>query len=62
MKWPLKVYRWARKRSPWGIAVEVGWQATKKATLAHLYGKTFDRACRELDTVYRMSHRLNSHD
>jgi hypothetical protein len=61
MKWPLKVYRWARKRSPWSIAVEIGWQATKKATLAHLYGKTFDRACRELDTVYRMSQRLNSH-
>jgi hypothetical protein len=57
MKWPLKVYRWARRRSPWGIAVEIGWQAAKKACLAHLYGQTFDRACRELDTVYRLSRR-----
>ncbi len=55
LKWPLKVYRWARKRSPWTIAIEVGWQAAKKASLAHLYGKTFDKACREIEIIYRES-------
>jgi hypothetical protein len=57
-KWPLKVYRWARRRSPWWMAVEIGWLAAKKAILAHLYGKAFDRACHELDAVYRDSVRL----
>jgi hypothetical protein len=55
LKWPLKVYRWARKTGAWGIALEIGWLAGKKATLAHIYGKTFDRTCRELEIVYRRS-------
>ena len=54
-KWPLKVYRWARKRSPWAVAMEIGWQAAKKAGLAHLYGKSFDRACKEVEIIYRDS-------
>ena len=54
-KWPLKVYRWSRKSSPLGVALEIGWQAAKKASLAHLYGRSFDRACQEMETVYRES-------
>jgi hypothetical protein len=54
-KWPLKVYRWSRKSSPLGVALEIGWQAAKKASLARLYGMSFDRACQELEIVYRDS-------
>ena len=54
-KWPFRVYRWAKRRSPWFIALEIGWQAAKKATLVEIYGRTFDRACYELDWVYRES-------
>jgi len=54
-KWPLKVYRMARKTSPWQIALELGWMASKKAFLAHVCGKSFDRACKELEEVYRRS-------
>jgi hypothetical protein len=32
--------------------------AVRKASLAHLYGKTFDRACRELEIVYSDSRSL----
>lgn len=60
LKWPLQVYRWVKKRSPWSIALEVGWQAAKKASLAHLYGKAFDKACQELEIVYASSSRLNA--
>ncbi len=58
LRWPLKVYRWTKKSSPWVVAIEVGWMAVRKASLAHLYGKTFDRACRELEIVYRASRGL----
>jgi len=60
IKWPFRVYRWAKRRSPWIIALEVGWQAAKKATLVQIYGRTFDRACYELDRVYRESRALGS--
>ena len=58
LKWPMKVYRMIKRISPWKIALEVGWQVTKKAGLARLYGKTFDRACGELEIVYSRSRRL----
>lgn len=58
IKWPLRVYRWAKRRSPWSVAVAIGWQAAKKASLAYFYGRAFDRACRGLEEVYRESHRM----
>lgn len=58
LRWPLQVYRWTKKRSPWVVAFEVGWMAVRKASLAHLYGKSFDRACRELEIVYGASRKL----
>ncbi len=58
-KWPLKVYRWSKKSSPLGVALEIGWQAAKKAGLAHLYGRSFDRACRELEIIYRESREIS---
>ncbi|MGD2270860.1 MAG: hypothetical protein PVI06_10720 [Desulfobacterales bacterium] len=54
-KWPFTVYRWVKRRSPWFIAVEVGWLAVKKSSMAYIYGKTFDQACKELEMVYRQS-------
>lgn len=58
LKWPLRVYRWAKRRTPWSIAVAIGWQAAKKASLAYLYGRAFDHACRGLESVYRDSRRI----
>jgi hypothetical protein len=58
LKWPMRVYRWAKRRSPWSVAVAIGWQAAKKASLAYLYGQAFDQACRALESVYRESRRM----
>jgi hypothetical protein len=55
VKWPLKVYRWAKKRSPWIIALNLGWFAAKKASIAYILGNTFDRTCEELEIVYHQS-------
>jgi len=58
LKWPLKVFRMAKKVTPWRISLEVGWAVSKKATLAYIHGKTFDMACEELDRVYRLSRKV----
>ncbi|NJL59429.1 MAG: hypothetical protein HC887_07075 [Desulfobacteraceae bacterium] len=55
LKWPLRVYLWVRKISPWQIALDVGWSVGKKAGLSYLSLRTFDKACREIDNVYRQS-------
>jgi hypothetical protein len=57
-KWPFTAYRWAKRRSPWVIAMEVGWLTAKKSIVVYIYGKTFDRACRELEIVYNQSRAL----
>ncbi len=57
LKWPLSLYRWVKKRSPWIIALNVGWLAAKKAGFAHLYGKAFDKACMEIEVIYYQSKR-----
>ncbi len=59
-KWPFNAYRWAKKRSPWMIALELGWLAAKKSSLAYIYGKTFDQACKEIENVYRQSRTLRN--
>jgi hypothetical protein len=58
LKWPLKVYLLAKEFSPWKIALDLGWTAAKKASLAYIYGKTFDKACNELESVYFCSRKL----
>ena len=61
LKWPMWVYRWAKRRSPLTVAVTIGWHAAKKASLAYLYGRAFDQACLGLESVYRESrHRLRN--
>ena len=62
LKWPMKVYRLAKKGTPWKIAVEVGWIVSKKASLAYIYGKTFDTVCKELECIYYKSQRLTNGD
>ena len=55
LKWPLKIYRWTRRRSALPVAIETGWFLARRASLAHLYGKGFDKACQELENVYAQS-------
>lgn len=54
-RWPIKVFRWVRRRSPAGVAVEMGSTLAVKATHNYLARYGFDRACRELDMIYRLS-------
>lgn len=58
LRWPLKIYQWAGNFSPWTIAAEAGWMAVKKTSMAYSYGKIFDKACKETDTVYARSREL----
>jgi len=58
-KWPLKIYQMLKNVSAWRIATEAGWMAAKKSGLAYIYGKVFDKTCKELETVYRDSRVLN---
>jgi hypothetical protein len=58
LKWPLKSYRWSKKGSPWTIALTLGWVAAKKTIAVYVYGKTFDKACKELEHVYSQSREL----
>ncbi len=58
LKWPLRIYIWVRRISPWQIALDVGWSVGKKAGLSYLCGKTYDKACKELENVYRESRKL----
>ncbi|HEA70050.1 MAG TPA: hypothetical protein ENI07_25045 [Desulfobacterales bacterium] len=55
LKWPSKVFRMAKKVTPLKISLAIGWEVSKKASLAYIHGKTFDMACEELDRVYRLS-------
>ncbi len=55
VKWPLNVYMWASKGAFVKIALDVGWFTGRKAILVIIFGKTFNKACRELETVYAQS-------
>ncbi|MDJ0887146.1 MAG: hypothetical protein QNI89_07605 [Desulfobacterales bacterium] len=57
LKWPLFIYRHAKRFSLPRMAVDLGWFAGKKTILVLIHGRTFDQMCRELDWVYRMSSR-----
>ncbi len=58
LKWPLRVYRWAKRRSPLPAFTAIGWQAVKKASLAFIYGRAFDHARRSRESIYRESRRM----
>jgi len=55
MRWPIKVYRWVKKGSPAGIAVEVGWILSKKGFINLICRRTFDMACEEIELIYSQS-------
>jgi hypothetical protein len=55
MKWPLMVYRGAKKSSSVGIAMDVGWMVSKRAFINFACRYTFDMACQELDMIYSQS-------
>ncbi len=54
-RWPVKILRWVRRRSPAGAAIEVGFTLARKALINYLARYGFDRACKELEDVYRLS-------
>ncbi|NNF97852.1 MAG: hypothetical protein HKM93_00595 [Desulfobacteraceae bacterium] len=60
LKWPWKVYRWSKRASLPGIAVDLGWTFGKKSAIAMIYGKSFDQICEEIDWVYRLSSRIKT--
>ncbi len=60
LKWPIRAYRLIRNFTPWKLSLEVGWIVSKKASLAYIYGNTFDMACEECDRVYRLSRELKA--
>lgn len=55
LKWPWKLYRWSKRTSLPGIAVDLGWTFGKRSVIVILYGKTFDQVCEELNWVYKLS-------
>jgi len=57
LKWPLLIYRRAKRFSLPRVAVDLGWFVGKKTILVLIHGRTFDQVCRELDWVYRISSR-----
>jgi hypothetical protein len=54
-RWPIKAMRWVRRRSPAGVAIEVSMTLALKSMQNFLARYGFDRACQELDVVYRLS-------
>ena len=55
LKWPLNVYLWTSKGAFVKIALDAGWFAGRKAILVIIFGKSFDKACKELEKVYSLS-------
>jgi len=55
LKWPWKLYRWSKRASLPGIAVNLGWTFGKKSIVVFIYGRAFDQVCEELDWVYKLS-------
>jgi hypothetical protein len=54
-KWPLKVYRMAKKGTPFGIAINVGWVVAKKSFVNFICRHSFDIAHKELEIIYSQS-------
>jgi len=52
IKYPFKMYRWIKKTSPAGIAMEAGLFISKKSLILFVCQYSFDSACKEIDAVY----------
>lgn len=55
VRWPLKIFRWIKRSSPTGVAMDLGWETFRKGLINFLARFTFDRVCREADELYRIS-------
>ena len=55
LKWPLKVFRWAKKFSPQKVALDVGMHVAYKSVVGLACRRSFDTVCYELEQVYRSS-------
>ena len=55
LKWPLKVFRWAKKFSPQKVALDVGIHVTYKSLVGLVSRRSFDTVCYELERVYGTS-------
>lgn len=54
-RWPVKMLGWVKRRSPAGMAGGLAFDLACRATTNYLFRFGFDRACRELEMVYRIS-------
>ncbi|MBW2593630.1 MAG: hypothetical protein JRE58_11665 [Deltaproteobacteria bacterium] len=54
-RWPIKMLRWIKRRSPASMAGELAFGLACRAVTNYLFRYGFDRACRELEMVYRIS-------
>jgi hypothetical protein len=54
-RWPVKMLRWIKRRSPAGMAGELAFTMACRAVTNYLFRYGFDRACKELEMVYRIS-------
>jgi hypothetical protein len=54
-KWPQSILRWIREGAHGTLAVNLGWLVVKRSLANFLCRYTFDRACKEIDLVYRES-------
>jgi len=54
-RWPQSIVRWLREGSAGGLPMKLGWLVVKGTLVNFLCRYTFDRACKELDLVYRES-------
>jgi hypothetical protein len=53
--WPPPILRWLRQGSAGGLAMKLGWLVVKGSLMNFVCRYAFDRACKELDMVYRES-------
>jgi hypothetical protein len=54
-KWPITIYRLARKATPIGMATSIGWIVTRNCIVFYIYHYTFYTACNEINAVYKLS-------
>ena len=54
-RWPVKMLRWIKRRSPAGMAGDLAFGLACRAVTNYLFRFGFDRACKELEMVYRIS-------
>jgi hypothetical protein len=54
-KWPITIYRLARKATPIGMATSIGWIVTRNCIIFYIYHYSFYTACNEIDSVYKYS-------